>query len=155
MAHIPYGYKIENGHAVPEPEQAKKLNDFIEAYLGGLSIKESRKASGIELSQSSLLDYLRTGTYAGTEYYPPIVPDGTREQVMEELERRTHPGFSIIPDAIPVYTKFQTAKPAGWEAASIPSLSSRWRTIPRSPAIASPPTRRITPRAFTCPITVH
>ena len=113
MAHIPYGYKIENGHAVPEPEQAKKLNDFIEAYLGGLSIKESRKASGIELSQSSLLDYLRTGTYAGTEYYPPIVPDGTREQVMEELERRTHPGFSIIPDAIPVYTKFQTAKPEG------------------------------------------
>lgn len=47
MAHIPYGYKIENGHAVPEPEQAKKLNDFIEAYFGGLSIKESRKASGI------------------------------------------------------------------------------------------------------------
>ena len=111
MAHIPYGYRIENGHAVPEPEKAKKLNDFIDAYFRGLSIKEAREASGIEPSQSSLLHYLRSGTYAGTEYYPPIVPDGTRERVIEELARRTHPGFSVIPEAIPVHAKFRTAPP--------------------------------------------
>lgn len=113
MAHIPYGYRIEDGHAVPEPGEAQKLNAFIEAYLGGLSVKEARKASEIGLSQSSLLDYLRRGTFAGTDYYPPIVPEGAWERVTEELARRTHPSFSIIPDAIPVYTKFQTAKPEG------------------------------------------
>ena len=67
MAHIPYGYRIENGQAVLEPEAAKKLNDFIDAYLGGLSIKEARKASGMEMTDSSILDYLRKGTYAGTD----------------------------------------------------------------------------------------
>ncbi len=113
MAHIPYGYRIEDGHAVPEPGEAQKLNAFIEAYLGGLSVKEARKASEIGLSQSSLLDYLRRGTFAGTDYYPPIVPEGAWERVTEELARRTHPGFSILPDALPVHTKFQTAKPQG------------------------------------------
>ncbi len=113
MAHIPYGYRIEDGHAVPEPGEAQKLNAFIEAYLGGLSVKEARKASEIGLSQSSLLDYLRKGTFAGTEYYPPIVPEGAWEQVAEELAHRTHPGFSILPDALPVHTKFQTGNPQG------------------------------------------
>ena len=35
-----------------------------------------------------------------------------RERILEELGRRTHPGFSSIPDALPVYAKFQTAHPA-------------------------------------------
>ena len=34
MAHIPYGYRIEDGHAVADAEKARKLNAFIEAYLG-------------------------------------------------------------------------------------------------------------------------
>ena len=113
MAHIPYGYRIENGTAVIDPEQSKKLIDFIDAYLGGLSIKESRKASGIELTGSSILDYLRSGTYAGTEYYPPIVPEGTQDRILEELERRTHPGFSTLPDPLTVRTKIQTTEPKG------------------------------------------
>ncbi len=113
MAHIPYGYRIEDGHAVPEPGEVQKLNAFIEAYLGGLSVKEARKASEIGLSQSSLLDYLRKGTFAGTDYYPSIVPEGAWERVTEELARRTHPGYSVIPNALPVRTKFQTAQPQG------------------------------------------
>ena len=111
MAHIPYGYRIENGSAVKDPEQSKKLADFIDEYLGGLSIANARKASGIELSISSILVYLRTGTYAGTEYYPPIVSEETRDRVLEKLKQRTHPGVSIIPDHLPVHTRFQTAKP--------------------------------------------
>ena len=80
MAQIPYGYKIENGEAKPEPDKVQKLNAFIDAYLGGLSFKEARKTSGVELSESCLRDYMRNGTFAGTDYYPPIVPEGTLER---------------------------------------------------------------------------
>ena len=113
MAHIPYGYRIEDGHAVADAEKARKLNAFIEAYLGGLSFKEARRAAGVELSEACLRVYMRNGTFTGTEYYPPIVPEGMWERVTEEMARRTHPGFSILPDALPVHTKFQTAKPKG------------------------------------------
>lgn len=113
MAHIPYGYRIERGRASPEPGQAEKLNAFIGAYLKGLSVKEAKKASGIELSVRSIMDYLRAGTYAGTEYYPAIVPEGTKERILEELERRTHPGFAILPDDITVQNMFQTEEPEG------------------------------------------
>ena len=111
MAHIPYGYRIEDGHAVADAEKARKLNAFIEAYLGGLSFKEARRAAGVELSEACLRVYMRNGTFTGTEYYPPIVPEGMWERVTEEMARRTHPGFSILPDALPVHTKLQTAKP--------------------------------------------
>lgn len=113
MAHIPYGYVIERGRASPQPEKVEKLNKFIDAFLGGLSIKEAKKSSGIELSVRPILNYLRSGTYAGTDYYPPIVPAGTKERVLEELERRTHPGFSKQRDEIPVQVKFITKVPEG------------------------------------------
>ena len=113
MAQIPYGYKIENGEAKPEPDKVQKLNAFIDAYLGGLSFKEARKTSGVELSEPCLRDYMRNGTFAGTDYYPPIVPEGTLERVQEEMARRTHPGVSIIPNAVPVRTKFRLAEPEG------------------------------------------
>ena len=86
---------------------------IFDAYLGGLSFKEARRAAGVELSEACLRVYMRNGTFTGTEYYPPIVPEGMWERVTEEMARRTHPGFSILPDALPVHTKFQTAKPKG------------------------------------------
>ena len=113
MAHIPYGYRIENGRAVIDPEQSCKLTNFIDAYLGGLSVENAREESGIELNPSTILDYLRTGTYAGTEYYPPIVSEATRDLILKKLEQRTHPGFSFIPAPLPVRTRFRTAEPKG------------------------------------------
>ena len=112
MAHIPYGYRIRDGKAVPEPDEAARLNAYIEAYLGGMSVEAAMKASQIGLSRSALVSYLRKGTYAGTDYYPPIVPEGTWERVKEAMARRTHPGFSNLPIALPIRTKFQTTVPA-------------------------------------------
>lgn len=113
MAHIPYGYVIERGRASPQPDKVEKLNRFIDAYLGGLSVKEARKCSGLELSVRPILNYLRSGIYAGTDYYPPIVPPGTKERILEELEKRTHPGFTKLPDDLPVHERFRIKKPAG------------------------------------------
>lgn len=111
MAHIPYGYRIERGKAVSDPEQKEKLNVFLSLYLRGLSVEKARSASGIKLTKSALLDYMRAGTFAGTDYYPPIVPEEMREQIHAELEKRSHPGFSIIAPAIQSFTDFQMRAP--------------------------------------------
>ena len=106
MAHIPYGYRIENGKAVPDEEQAEKLNAFLEGYLKGMSVAKARKAAGVDLTVSSLRDYMRSGTYEGTGYYPPIVPAGTHRKVREEMEKRTHPGTTGHAPPVPVQTEF-------------------------------------------------
>ena len=107
MAHIPYGYRIERGKAQPDPEKAEKLNKAINGYLSGLSIKEANKAAGGTLSDTALRHYLKSGVYAGTDYYPPIVPEGTFDRVMAEMAERTHDGFSIRPAQLPIKTCFR------------------------------------------------
>ena len=118
MAHIPYGYRIEGGKAVPDEVQAEKLNAFFEFYLSGLSLKNAWHLAGVELTVSCLRDYMDTGTYAGTDYYPPIVPGGTQEKLMEERERRTHPGSSKFVPPLPVQTEFRLKEAIGKEAGS-------------------------------------
>ena len=51
MAQIPYGYRIEKGSIVADTEEAAKIGRFVELYLSGLSVKESKKASEIPLSE--------------------------------------------------------------------------------------------------------
>ncbi len=110
MANIPYGYRIENGCAIPDPEKVKKFNDFIHEYLNGASLKDARELSGVELCVNSLNTYLKKGTYQGTDYYPPIVPMGTYKRIMAERDRRSHKGNRHIPEDLPVKRHFRMEK---------------------------------------------
>ncbi len=113
MANIPYGYRIENGAAVPDTVKAEKLNRFISMLLSGTSFNNAKKESGVELSAPALRVYLRKGTYQGTEYYPAIVPAGTHEMVLAELESRTQKGVRKLPDDLPVRYRFRMERPEG------------------------------------------
>ncbi len=110
MANIPYGYRIENGSAVPDREKVDRFNRFINEYLNGASLKTARELSGVEPGIFSLNQYLRKGTYQGTSYYPAIVPEGTHEKVLAEHERRKHKGNRKIPDDLPVKSHFYMKK---------------------------------------------
>ena len=107
MAHIPFGYRIEMGKAVPDAEQVEKLKSFFEMYLGGLSIEKARRMAGIDLSASSLSAYMRAGVFAGTDYYPPIVAPGTKERIAVEMEKRTYKGISVFVPSVPIRTEFR------------------------------------------------
>ena len=50
MAHIPFGYGIEGGHAVIHKEQAARFTEFVRLYLGGISIREAAERAGLEVS---------------------------------------------------------------------------------------------------------
>lgn len=122
MAHIPYGYRIERGKAQPDPEHAEKLNTVITAFLSGLSIKEANKAAGGTLSDTALRNYLKSGVYAGTDYYPPIVPEGTFERVMAEMTERTHEGYVRKRQYLQVKTRFRMIPGQGRTAGELYGL---------------------------------
>ena len=111
MAHIPYGYRIEQGVAIPDEEQAKRFNRFLNAYLSGKSVSAAMKESGVDMSVSGMQDYMRRGTYEGTSFYPRIVPEGTLDQVTAELQRRSHPGSKKTQPPVPVRTHFRVKAP--------------------------------------------
>ena len=48
MAHMPYGYRIENGIAVIDEEKAEKVRNLYKGYLSGLSLTVAAKTAGID-----------------------------------------------------------------------------------------------------------
>ena len=42
---IPYGYKIENGYAIADPETAPKVKAFFKNYLEGLECTSVKTSS--------------------------------------------------------------------------------------------------------------
>ncbi len=106
MAQIPYGYRIEKGSIVIETEAATKISRFVESYLSGLSVKKSKKAAEIPLSESSLNHLLENQTYFGTEIFPPLITAEVFHSVQKERARRTHPATTKPSDPIPVESRF-------------------------------------------------
>ena len=150
MAHIPYGYKIEGGLAVIIPEEAEKLQTFLDIYLKGSSIQASAKSAGLPHAPASLRRMLSNPLYLGTDYYPPIVAPETFAAVQTALAQRTHPGHTKPPQVIPVYTKFVLTFPEGLLSPSphatpdhvkVPEdiFSPNLPEIPAAPSSASTP----------------
>ena len=106
MAQIPYGYRIERGRIVMDTEAAAAISRFVESYLSGLSVKESKKAAKIPLSESTLNQLLKNNTYLGTDDYPPLITAEVFHSVQEERKRRTHPATTRPSDPVPVKRRF-------------------------------------------------
>ena len=106
MAQIPYGYRIEKGSIVIDADAAARISRFVESYLSGLSVKESKKAAEIPLSESSLNHLLENQTYLGTEIFPPLITAEVFHSVQKERARRTHPATTKPSDPILVESRF-------------------------------------------------
>ena len=106
MAQIPYGYRIEKGRIAVDTEAAAAISRFVESYLSGLSVKESKQAAKIPLSESTLNQILKNNTYLGTDDYPPLITAEVFHSVQEERKRRTHPATTRPSDPVPVKSRF-------------------------------------------------
>lgn len=85
---IPYGYKIENGVAIPHPEESEKLRRFFAFYLDGCSIREAAKAAEVERTGTTCRNMLTNETYLGTDFYPRLIqPDVMKKAKERALER--------------------------------------------------------------------
>ena len=73
MAHIPYGYKIVDGKAVIDEEQAMKVRKFFEGYISGQSLKDASTNAGLNIFHGSAGRMLRNRHYLGDDYYPAVI----------------------------------------------------------------------------------
>ena len=73
MAHIPYGYKIVNGKAAINEEQAASVRKFFEGYISGQSLNAASTNAGLDICHGSAGRMLRNKHYLGDDYYPAII----------------------------------------------------------------------------------
>ena len=88
MGHTPYGYRIENGKAVVNEEQAAQIRTLYEVYLGGLTLMEAAKAAGLKLYHGSAKRMMQNRHYLGDDYYPPIIEQSTFDAAFTEQQKR-------------------------------------------------------------------
>ena len=73
MPHIPYGYKIVDGKAVIDEEQAERVRTLFEGYISGLALKTAAEKAGLQIFHGSAGRMFRNTHYLGDEYYPAII----------------------------------------------------------------------------------
>ena len=97
MSHIPYGYRIAAGKAVPDPETAPKLRQFFALCLSGRSVAEALAEAGIPRSKTTGRKLLRNRVYLGDGFYPPLLEEALLREAAALLDERK--------------AKYQAAKP--------------------------------------------
>lgn len=111
MTRIPYGYRIENGCAVTEPDEAASIRKFIRFYLAGCSIREAASRASLPLCNSAARHILLNRIYLGDDYYPAVIDRATFAQVSAERELRYNRlgrfGNRGPVPAIPIRTTFR------------------------------------------------
>lgn len=65
---VPYGYKIVNGKAEIETDEAYRLRTFFDLYLGGEAMSAAAKKAGLPYSPSGLTHLFKKKVYLGTGF---------------------------------------------------------------------------------------
>lgn len=84
MGHTPYGYRIEDGKAIVDEEQAIKVKEFFNAYISGLALKVAAEKVGLKICHRSAGMMLRNKRYLGDDYYPAII----NQEIFDKAEER-------------------------------------------------------------------
>ena len=84
----PYGYRLENGKAVIQEDEANRLREMSRLYLSGLSFVEAANRVGLTMYHGTVRNLLKNKKYLGTDFYPAILDQETFEAVETERKRR-------------------------------------------------------------------
>lgn len=82
-----YGYKIINGKAVIDEQEAGIIVNIFNGYISGLSMKAAAENAGVSMQHSAVKRILMQDIYIGTDYYPAII---SRETFAKANGRRIH-----------------------------------------------------------------
>lgn len=83
MAHIPYGYKVVNGKAEVDENQAMVVRKLFDGYIAGLALKPAAENAGLDIFHGSAGRMLRNTHYLGDDYYPAIIEKGLFDKAEE------------------------------------------------------------------------
>ena len=107
-----YGYKIINGKAVINEQEAEVIANIFDCYVSGLSMKKAAEGTGVDFNHSTVKRILSQDRYTGNDYYPAII---SREVFAKANGRRLHRASMhncekrYTPP--PIYTEFSMAEP--------------------------------------------
>lgn len=88
IAHIPYGYRIEDGKAVVDETQAEQVRTFFKEYISGKALKVAAETVGLKMFHGSAGRMLRNIHYLGDDYYPAIIDQELFDKAEEERQSR-------------------------------------------------------------------
>ena len=88
MAHVPYGYRIENGVAVIDVVRGEQIKALFQGYLEGVGLQMLAVRTGIARFHAALAKLLEDRRYLGDGYYPALVDEMTFHKAQEERNRR-------------------------------------------------------------------
>ena len=86
--HTPFGYRIENGAAVANEDEAEQIRQIYREYLSGKSYIEAAKSAGVIMTHRSVKRMLQNKHYLGDDFYPAIIDRENFEAAEAERKRR-------------------------------------------------------------------
>lgn len=82
-----YGYKIINGKAIIDEQEAGIIIRIFNGYISGLSMKAAAENAGVPMAHSTVKKLLSRTAYIGDDYYPAII---CQETFVKANGRRLH-----------------------------------------------------------------
>ena len=147
MGHTPYGYKIENGCAIIDEENADKIRKLYSNYLTGMALAKAASEAGIDTYHGTAKRMMENRHYLGDDFYPAIIDKEIFESAAAErikrankLGRLNHKRV-IKPSVVPTYFHLAAAAHGrhGWRAqrlggSALRGMPGRCRDAARAPA---------------------
>ena len=110
---IPYGYRIRDGKAVIEPQEAERLKCYFQYYLDGETMAEAARMAGLTCSKGTYPNLFRRPEYVGDAYYPGLIEPAYQKLLVREWERRRAASPRVrrepVRQEVKVYTDFRFA----------------------------------------------
>lgn len=115
MQAMPFGYRLVNGKAEINEEEAAIFRSFCKDYLSGLSYVAAAKKNGLNKYHGSLKNMIENPRYLGNDFYPALLDQETVDALKaERLRREKKLGRSSKARRVSharIYTEFRIEKP--------------------------------------------
>ena len=107
-----YGYKIINGKATVDEQEAVIIIKIFNGYLSGMSLRDAAVNAGKAMVHSTVKRIICNFCYVGDDFYPAIISRQTFSRANAELIRRSEKrvGKKRLRTP-PVYTQFKITAP--------------------------------------------
>ena len=107
-----YGYKIINGKATVDEQEAAIIIKIFNGYLSGMSLRDAAVNAGKAMVHSTVKRIICNFCYVGDDFYPAIISRQTFSRANAELIRRSEKrvGKKRLRTP-PVYTQFNITAP--------------------------------------------
>ena len=104
---VMYGYKIIDGKAVVDEQEAEVIINIFNGYISGMSLRDAAINAGKPMVHSMVKRIIRNFCYIGDDFYPAILSRQTFSKANAELIRRAEKhGSKKRLQPPPIHTEF-------------------------------------------------